>query len=165
MTYYIYCALYSYNYYVSSPQIIRYQILEGLAQLLSLFPYNLKGKASVGTGHLRPSPVCPSLPIHICYSFFPLKVRDSLNHSFKKMYLFIYLFGCIGSQLQHEGSSLRLVGLLMWGTDSLAVAYGLICSESGGVLVPQPGIQVTFPALQGGYFTTGPPGKSPSNHS
>ena len=45
----------------------------------------------MGTGYSRPSPVCPSLPIQVCYSFFPLKVQDSLNHSFLKN-VFIYLF-------------------------------------------------------------------------
>ena len=30
-----------------------------------------------------------------------------------------------------------------------------------GILVPQPGIEPTPPALEGGVLTTGPPGKSP----
>ena len=29
-----------------------------------------------------------------------------------------------------------------------------------GILVPRPGIKPTFPALEGGFFTPGPPGKS-----
>ena len=29
-----------------------------------------------------------------------------------------------------------------------------------GILVPLPGIELTSPALQGGFLTTGPPGKS-----
>ena len=35
---------------------------------------------------------------------------------------------------------------------SLVVAYG--------ILVPQPGIKPMCPALEGGFLTTGPPGKS-----
>ena len=33
--------------------------------------------------------------------------------------------------------------------------------EAYGILVPQPEIKLTFPELEGGFFTTGPPGKSP----
>ena len=32
--------------------------------------------------------------------------------------------------------------------------------EAGGILVPQPGIELTSPALEGGFLTTGSPGKS-----
>ena len=32
--------------------------------------------------------------------------------------------------------------------------------EAGGILVPQPGIGPTSPALEGGFLTTGPPEKS-----
>ena len=61
----------------------------------------------------------------------------------------------------------------MLHTDSLVVAHrlhvaqasvvgpcGLSCSEACGILVHQPGIEPAAPALQGGFFTTGPPGKS-----
>ena len=34
------------------------------------------------------------------------------------------------------------------------------CPEAGGILVPQAGIKPTSPALQGGFLTTEPPGKS-----
>ena len=33
-------------------------------------------------------------------------------------------------------------------------------SEACGIIVPQPGIEPTFPALQGRFLTTGPAGKS-----
>ena len=40
------------------------------------------------------------------------------------------------------------------------MAYGLTCSVAYGILlVPQLGIKPVSPALQGGYLTTGPPGK------
>ena len=42
--------------------------------------------------------------------------------------------------------------------DSVVVAYGLSCPEMWDL--PGPGIESTFPALTGGFFTTGPPGKS-----
>ena len=58
-------------------------------------------------------------------------------------------------------------GLSLWHADSLAVvqasaaaAHGLRCSPARGVSVPQPGTKPTPPALQGGFLTTGPPGKS-----
>ena len=37
---------------------------------------------------------------------------------------------------------------------------GLSCPVACGILVPQPGIEPASPALEGGFFTTGPPGKS-----
>ena len=67
--------------------------------------------------------------------------------------LFIYLFGCFGSQLQHMGS-------LMWLTDSLVEACRL--SSCGtlqllhlcGILVPQPEMESTSLALQSRFLTT-----------
>ena len=44
---------------------------------------------------------------------------------------------------------------------SVVVACRLSCFMTCGILLPQPGIEPTFPALQGGFLTTGPPGKSP----
>ena len=41
-----------------------------------------------------------------------------------------------------------------------AASQGLSCSTACGILVPPPGIQPASAALQGGFFTTGPPGKS-----
>ena len=43
---------------------------------------------------------------------------------------------------------------------SVVVARGLSCPVACGILVPQPGIKPTSPALEGGFFTTGSPGKS-----
>ena len=43
---------------------------------------------------------------------------------------------------------------------SAVVARGLSCPTAGGILVPRPGMEPTSPALEGGFFTTGPPGKS-----
>ena len=46
-------------------------------------------------------------------------------------------------------------------TNSLVMARVLSCSVACGILVPQPGIEPMSPALQGGFLTTGPLGKSP----
>ena len=45
-------------------------------------------------------------------------------------------------------------------TDSLVAVRVLSFSAACGILVPQPGIEPTSPALQGGLLTTGSPGKS-----
>ena len=50
--------------------------------------------------------------------------------------------------------------LPLWFTDSLAVAHGIRCSTICGILVLQSGIKSTSPVLQGGFLTTGAPGKS-----
>ena len=57
---------------------------------------------------------------------------------------------------------------IVWGTQplslrhasSVVVARGLSCAAACGILVPQPGIKPTSPALEGGFFTTGPPRRS-----
>ena len=43
---------------------------------------------------------------------------------------------------------------------SLVEAHRLSCPAACEILVPQPGIEPTSPALEGRFFTTGPPGKS-----
>ena len=42
----------------------------------------------------------------------------------------------------------------------VVVVCGLICSAACGTLVPRPGMEALFLALQCGFLTTGPPGKS-----
>ena len=44
--------------------------------------------------------------------------------------------------------------------DSVVVAHGLSCLTTCGILVPWPGIEPVFPALEGRFLTTGPQGKS-----
>ena len=39
-------------------------------------------------------------------------------------------------------------------------AHRFSCPVACGILVPQPGIEPVSPALEGGFLTTGPPGKS-----
>ena len=47
---------------------------------------------------------------------------------------------------------------LLW---VFTVGCGLSCFAVCGILVPPPGIEPTSPALEGGFLTTGPPGKPP----
>ena len=44
---------------------------------------------------------------------------------------------------------------------SVVAACGLSCPVACRILVPRPGIEPASPALEGGFSTTGPPGKSP----
>ena len=71
---------------------------------------------------------------------------------FNSLILFIYL-GCAGSMLQTQALCCAV-------QTSLAVARGLSCPMACGILVPQPGIEPMSPALEGGFFMSGPPGKS-----
>ena len=48
----------------------------------------------------------------------------------------------------------------MWLSGSLVGVYRLNCSLAHGILVPQPGIKPEFLALQGGFLTIEPLGKS-----
>ena len=58
---------------------------------------------------------------------------------------FICLFGCLRP--------------LFWPGASVVVALGLFL-HGMGILVPQPGLHLLSPALQGRVLTTRPPGKS-----
>ena len=40
--------------------------------------------------------------------------------------------------------------------------HGLSCPAARGILVPRPGINPASPALEGGFLTAEPPGKSPT---
>ena len=79
----------------------------------------------------------------------------------------------------HTVSSLWFVGSLLWPvgaffrcamqasrcgplehTGSVAAAHGLSFPTACGILVPQPEIKFMSPALEGGFSTTGPLGKS-----
>ena len=91
------------------------------------------------------------------------------------IYLFIYLFGCVGSSWWHVGSFVAVHGLFVaacgllsscgaWDPErvgSVVVACRLSCPAACGTLVPWPGIKPASPALEGGFLTIGPPGKSP----
>ena len=55
--------------------------------------------------------------------------------------------------------SLWHVGSLIEAANSVVVARGFSCPAACGILVPHPGIEPASPALEGGFFNTGPPGK------
>ena len=42
---------------------------------------------------------------------------------------------------------------------SVGMEHGLSCPTACGILVPWPGIEPKFPALEGRFLTSGPPGK------
>ena len=48
----------------------------------------------------------------------------------------------------------------IWLPWVLVVAHKLSCSATHGILFPRPGMEPVSPALQGGFLTTGPPGRS-----
>ena len=86
---------------------------------------------------------------------------------------YLFIFGCVGSQLRHLGSLLQCAGsrarglcscarcaLQLWHKGSVVAAHGLSCPAACGILVPRPGIEPVSPALEGGFLNTGPPGKS-----
>ena len=68
--------------------------------------------------------------------------------------------------LWHAGSLLQRGLLSSCGArapeyaGSVVAAHRLSCPAACGILVPQPGIELASPALEGGFLSTGPPGKS-----
>ena len=76
----------------------------------------------------------------------------------------IFCCGMWDLLLRHAG--FRAHGLSSCGTwalehvGSVVAACGLSWPVECGILVPRPGIEPASPALEGGFLTTGPPGKS-----
>ena len=65
-----------------------------------------------------------------------------------------------GTQVpEHMGSVVcGMRALLLRCVSSVVVARGFSCPATCGILVPRPMIEPTSPALEGRFFTTGPPG-------
>ena len=85
----------------------------------------------------------------------------SFQRVFKK-YLFIYLFGCAGSQLQHVGSSLWYAGSLVEIRDLLVMACELLVAACG-IQFPDQGLNPGPLHWEHGALATGPPGKFPES--
>ena len=77
------------------------------------------------------------------------------------------LSSCGMRALEHVGSVVVVRGLSSYGmralehVGSVVAVHGLSCPVACGILVPQLGIEPASPALEGGFLTTGPLGKSP----
>ena len=71
-------------------------------------------------------------------------------------------FSCCEAQaLEHVGSIYAVHSLSSCSSwASLIVVHGPSCPTACGILGPRPGIEPTSPVLEGGFSTTGPPGKS-----
>ena len=65
---------------------------------------------------------------------------------------------CRLQQLRHVGSVVVAPGLQSRG--SVVVVHGLSCSMACEILAPQSGIKPASRALEDGFLTIGPPGKS-----
>ena len=105
-------------------------------------------------------------PGHSYYYIKPLIITDSVPGSFG-FYLSNYLLWIV----RHLSRSrlilpcgcdiLGCVGSLLLPVCSRACRLGAQqCLEAYGILVPQPGIKLESPALEGRFLATGPPGKS-----
>ena len=93
-------------------------------------------------------------------------VQESEKATQKNSGCFVfYSFGCFGSQhmessLHHMRSFIVAHRLSNCGSQAQELWHGLNFFVACGILVPQPGIKPTSPALKGRFLTTGPPGKS-----
>ena len=101
---------------------------------------------------------------HRWCNFFPqlLTTKEKKTSTFKKS----FTHSCIHSAVLCLSCGMRCLRCIMWNLslwlmDSLVMVWGLSCSHTCRILVPWPGIEPTSLALQGGFLTTGPPGKSP----
>ena len=116
-----------------------------------LFVYQIKWLKSLSWRTDLPKPRPAAEP---CLALGPLKV----GNLWIIWYLFTYLLihGCVGSYLQYTDSSLLRYSF------SLFASHRLSCLVACEILVPPPGMELTTPALGGGFLTTGLPEKSPN---
>ena len=77
----------------------------------------------------------------------PVITQDVTKDSFLPL---SYLFGCLGSQVQHSGPP-------SWHASWVVVVHGCGCPKTCGILVLWPGIKPTSPELQGRFLPTRPP--------
>ena len=81
------------------------------------------------------------------------------------MFFFFFLKACLFSAAWSLGGvsdlSLLHTGFSSCGAaGSVLTARSLSCPVTSGILVPGPGIEPVSPALEGGFLSTGIPGKS-----
>ena len=128
--------------------------------------------------HQKPQPVLSQLPIPQTLKNHFLSFTFSFINNFSCFILYVnsikwYVSFYIVSFFKISFNSplfkfylffiLAALGLRYGTWASLVVALGLSCPSACGILVPQPGIEPASPALEGGFLTTGPPGKSVSS--
>ena len=118
----------------------------------------------------QPNPVCH---IHTTkrrgsfffFLIFILFLVTFISFSFLSFFLFIWLHQVLVAACKIFIASRGLLcsscgARALECTGSVAVARRLSCLTARGILVPRPGIEPVSPALEGGFLTTGPPGKS-----
>ena len=109
-------------------------------------------KQVVNTG--SPGPL-----IQVSTPYCSVRTHSILDQKFSIYMLLIfwrYNFSCGTSRFKKKKSTTFFT--LIYSV--CLAASCLSCGKACGVLVPQPGTEPVLPALQGGFFTTGLPGKS-----
>ena len=109
----------------------------------------------------RISPTHLSWP-HRLFSFFYIYFIDWLIDWFfgGMHWVLVAVHGIFVEACRIFPCGVRVFSLSLRRASSVIVACGLNCPVAYGILVPCPGIEPASPALEGGFFTTGPPGKS-----
>ena len=125
-----------------------------------LCPWNCPGKNTIVSCHslhqgmfltqgLNPDLLHCRLILH-CLSHQGLTMMNTMVTSTPAIFFFLKIFWC--------GPFLK--SLLNLSQFCFCFMFWLFDPEACGILVPQPGIYPTTPALEGDVLTTGPPGKS-----
>ena len=123
--------------------------------------------------HSHGRPAQPCLPhthhqekrLFFFFLIFILFLVTFISFSFLSFFLFIWLHQVLVAACKIFIASRGLLcsscgARALECTGSVAVARRLSCLTARGILVPRPGIEPVSPALEGGFLTTGPPGKS-----
>ena len=102
-----------------------------------------------------------------CGIIITLTEKNCLKNSLKNIHIYLLIWMhrvLVAAHRIFSAScgtfSCTAQSLQLWCVGSVVVTCGLCCSVACGILVPQPGIESMYPALQNGFLTTGPPGKS-----
>ena len=105
--------------------------------------------------------------IYFIHPFIASLMQEIINgyvlcNSFFKKYFFVTYFWLCWVWVTACNSELQCMAFFSsWGArGSVVAAHGLNYPIVCGILVSHPGIEPTFPALEGGFLTPGPLGKS-----
>ena len=98
--------------------------------------------------------------IFVLFLYLLYLLADSLLFFFNNLnFLFLFYFIYFGCVLVAAGG-LLCCRLLVAACTSLVVACEFLVAARMWDLIPWPGIEPQSPALEGGFLTTAPPGKS-----
>ena len=141
-------------------------IFWGSVSITSHQSHSFHTHSTLQHGGFPSTPCCSqTLPPCLCNHDPSGQIPSSLAYlakvlcPFFPLFFSIYLFGWSCLRCSTWDLCYIMWHLSLWHTTIVGM-HGFSCPLGCGILVPWPGIKPSSPALQGGFLTTGLPGKS-----